>query len=72
MYIPVATGGCPAQLEGVGRTWWGWKDISKSSSCSELSNSSWDSITSSANGDGDLDLCVELLGLLAMFGLCIW
>ena len=71
MYIPIATGGCPAGLEGVVGTCQGWKDTSTSSSSSELSNSSWDSITSSAKGDGDLDLCAELLDLLAIIGLCI-
>ena len=50
----------------------GWKDTSWSSSCSELGNSSLESITSSSDWDGDLDLCAELWGLWAILGLCTW
>ena len=72
MYIPANTGGCPAGFGGVCRTWQGWKDTSWSSSCSEIGNSSLDSIASSSDWDGDLDLCAELLDLWAILGLCTW
>ena len=67
--MPVGTGDGPAGLAGGTGVWQGWKDTSRSSSWSQCSNSSGDSVTSSVWGDGDLDPCTDVLALLAMFAL---